>query len=418
MSKNQFRRLALFVAILIMVSQFNGVDARSINSSEDEVSLIVSGDGLTKDDATKVALRSAIEQAFGTFVSSNTQILNDELVKDEIVTVSSGNIKKYDYISETYVSGKYHVTLNATVSIGKLITYAKSKAYPLQKSNWNGKLICNKEKEGKVNDGYVLTAYIKVLATPTTSEIYSLIQNTLNSLKISMSELDSYLQLGKYLYNYNYRRPANSRYEIKDEDILLPFSEINKIREYDEELNKKMFCAFLNYKLVDLSNPNYYLTWRHLKISDKALVVQNGHDSRFVGGISSIKEDISHYLWLVDSNGESFKPLYLYSSGQLDLNSRLYIRDGGWFNGRIDRNTNWSQWILPKINKANVSMESKESKKSKKKKDKVTEKPILEYADVEQIICEYSIPIFISKDKMSSFGGFSIEKNTNQLIIR
>jgi len=93
----------------------------------DDVSLVVSGEGPTKDEATKVALRSAIEQAFGTFVSSNTNILNDELVKDEIVTVSSGNIKSYEYISEDNSNGKYNVVVKAVVSIGKLVSYTQSK---------------------------------------------------------------------------------------------------------------------------------------------------------------------------------------------------------------------------------------------------------------------------------------------------
>ena len=48
----------------------------------DQVTLVVSGEGATKEQATHVALRSAIEQAYGVFVSANTEILNDELVKD------------------------------------------------------------------------------------------------------------------------------------------------------------------------------------------------------------------------------------------------------------------------------------------------------------------------------------------------
>ena len=47
-----------------------------------EVSLIVTGEGATKEEATNNALRSAVEQAFGVFVSANTEILNDELIKD------------------------------------------------------------------------------------------------------------------------------------------------------------------------------------------------------------------------------------------------------------------------------------------------------------------------------------------------
>ena len=57
--------------------------------------LTVSGSGKTQEEAKQNALRNAIEQAFGTFISSNTQILNDNLVKDEIVSVSNGNIQEY-----------------------------------------------------------------------------------------------------------------------------------------------------------------------------------------------------------------------------------------------------------------------------------------------------------------------------------
>ena len=80
-----------------------------------EVTLVVSADGATKTQAIDNALRSAIEQTFGTFVSANTEILNDELVMDEIATVSSGNIQKYKEIaSVTLPNGKTSVTLNVT----------------------------------------------------------------------------------------------------------------------------------------------------------------------------------------------------------------------------------------------------------------------------------------------------------------
>ncbi len=96
--------------------------------SNDEVTLVVSATASTEDEAIKTALRSAIEQTYGTFVSANTTLLNDELVKDEIVTISSGNIKEYNKI-ESYenTNGQISVVLKATVCISKLVTYAKSK---------------------------------------------------------------------------------------------------------------------------------------------------------------------------------------------------------------------------------------------------------------------------------------------------
>lgn len=97
-------------------------------SAQDVVSLVVSADGPTKTQAIDNALRSAIEQTYGTFVSANTQILNDQLVKDEIATVSSGNIQKYTEIAAVTLSnGNTSVTLNVTVSLKKLVKYAKNK---------------------------------------------------------------------------------------------------------------------------------------------------------------------------------------------------------------------------------------------------------------------------------------------------
>ena len=94
----------------------------------DEVTLVASGKASDSEKATTIALRSAIEQAYGTFVSANTTILNDDLVKDEIVTISNGNIKSYEMLSDVKCEdGQDMVTVKATVCISKLISYAKSK---------------------------------------------------------------------------------------------------------------------------------------------------------------------------------------------------------------------------------------------------------------------------------------------------
>jgi hypothetical protein len=95
----------------------------------DDVTLVVSGDGSTKEEATHVALRSAIEQAYGVFVSANTEILNDELVKDEIATVTSGNVKSYKELTAVILpNGNHMVSLQAVVSTKKLSAYAQSKS--------------------------------------------------------------------------------------------------------------------------------------------------------------------------------------------------------------------------------------------------------------------------------------------------
>jgi len=90
-------------------------------------------EGKTKGEAVTNALRSAIEQAFGTFISSKTDIVNDNLMKDEIVSVSSGNIQKYDVLSTTALpNGNTAVTVKADVSVTKLTSFVESKGVAVE----------------------------------------------------------------------------------------------------------------------------------------------------------------------------------------------------------------------------------------------------------------------------------------------
>lgn len=110
-----FLALALFASTLF---------AQNTN----DVTLTVVGSGKTIEEAKTNALRSAIEQAYGAFVSSNTEILNDEIVKDEIVSISSGNIKEYKILSQSeLLNDLVSMTLSATVSVSSLQSYAQSK---------------------------------------------------------------------------------------------------------------------------------------------------------------------------------------------------------------------------------------------------------------------------------------------------
>ena len=114
------------------------------------VTLVVSGQGKTPDVAKQNALRSAIEQAFGTFISSKTEILNDNLVKDEIVSVANGNIQKFEIISEVQIpNGDYATSLNATVSVTKLTTFVESKGIVAE---FKGNILAANVKQQMLNE--------------------------------------------------------------------------------------------------------------------------------------------------------------------------------------------------------------------------------------------------------------------------
>ena len=225
----------------------NKVKSTTSKNNGDEIILIVSGNGSTKEEATKSALRSAIEQAYGAFVSANTAILNDELVKDEIVTVASGNIKSYNELfCNTTSEGKTTVSLEAKVSISNLINYAKSKGSEaefagatfamnlkmkeLNKKNeevaLNNLLIQVKELfnnafdyelsigdpilsdhyEDRGKEIYELPLYVTATYNDNLKNALELIWNTLNSLSLNQNEVEEYkthkMETGLFLFGY------------------------------------------------------------------------------------------------------------------------------------------------------------------------------------------------------------------------
>lgn len=135
-----------------------------VTAQEDKtVTLTVSGTGKTLEEAKTNALRSAIEQAFGAFISSKTEILNDNLIKDEIVSVANGNIHKFDIISQVEIpNNSFAITLNATVSISKLTSFAQSKGISI---TINGGLFAANIIQQELNEKSELISVKNILNT-------------------------------------------------------------------------------------------------------------------------------------------------------------------------------------------------------------------------------------------------------------
>lgn len=117
------------IYILSLICVFNTTCVGQIKT----VTLTTTGQGETQDIAKQNALRNAIEQTFGTFISSHTEIVNDNLVKDEIITLSNGNIQKYEILAEKKLAnGLFSSILSVTVSTIKLKTYCKNKGVEIE----------------------------------------------------------------------------------------------------------------------------------------------------------------------------------------------------------------------------------------------------------------------------------------------
>ena len=242
------------------------------------VTLIVSGRGITLDEAKQSALRNAIEQAFGAFISTKTEILNDELVKDEIVSVSSGNIQKFEVISEVQIpDAGYAATLKATVSVTKLTSFVESMGVEI---DFKGALfafnikqqILNEENELKAikNMSLVLKSlidksidYSLITGTPIAKDadnlnwsipflinvtanknffnIYNYLFQTLSGLSLTELEVNDYIVLKKHVYEIFLDEPKISfdefvkRFRDRNNERLNPYNKRENKMRYNGE---------------------------------------------------------------------------------------------------------------------------------------------------------------------------------------
>ena len=239
------------------------------------VTLTVHGQAATKETAITQALRSAIEQAYGVFVSANTELVNGKLTKDEIVTVSSGNIQSYKEMAcASLPNGDVTVTLSATVSIDNLVAYAKSHG---SRAEFAGKTLAMNMKMIKINkdnelsalghllvqlrklvphmfdhklyvgdvpvkDGgyYKLPMTVVVQSNEASDAFYKLLKGTLQSLSLNGSEEYHYKSMKLPYYHvgmnlientvYGYTHPE---YELRNDPSML-------VRQIGDLINKSV----------------------------------------------------------------------------------------------------------------------------------------------------------------------------------
>ncbi len=139
---------------LIIILQLSIVCLFQANTFAQEldktVTVTVSGSGKTLDEAKKLALRSAIEQAFGAFISSKTEIMNDQVLADQMTSVSSGNIQSFTVLNEAQLpEGSWGITLKVIVSINKLISFSEAKGISVK---INGGLFATNVRQQILNE--------------------------------------------------------------------------------------------------------------------------------------------------------------------------------------------------------------------------------------------------------------------------
>ncbi len=112
------KRIFAFMAILLVsLSLFAQKDEGliALEAAEGEKKIVADGYGATPEKALNAALQNAIEQAAGAYVSSMTEIENDEIVKEEVLSLSHGFIKEHRKLSESNFGDEYKVVVAAII---------------------------------------------------------------------------------------------------------------------------------------------------------------------------------------------------------------------------------------------------------------------------------------------------------------
>jgi len=84
------------------------------------ISAITSSQGIARDRAIDDALRKAVEQGVGTFITSETQVRNFQLIEDNIFSNSRGYVSGYRIIDEGAEGDLYRVVIRAQVKSGEV----------------------------------------------------------------------------------------------------------------------------------------------------------------------------------------------------------------------------------------------------------------------------------------------------------
>lgn len=269
--------------ILICALLFNLV---SLAQEDKTVTLTVSGSGKTLEEAKTNALRSAIEQAFGAFISSKTEILNDNLVKDQVVSVSNGNIKNFEILSEVNIpDGGFATSLKATVSVTKLTSFVESKggeiefkgnlftfnikqqilneknelqiindlliiSKDLMKKSFNYDLsVGNPQQNSGNKEEWTIPFIVSVKSNENFLKFYDFFIRTLKGASMTIDEAENYRSFGKKVFPYEFIEISG--YSFDKKTIILR-------DEYSSSIIGKIFpLSFVdNFLSISINDDN------------------------------------------------------------------------------------------------------------------------------------------------------------------
>ena len=323
-----------FLAVLLFFLQVN-----LFSQNENQVvSLTVTSQGGSQEEAKNNALRNAIQQTIGVFISANSTILNDNLVKDEIVSISNGSIQKYQILNEGQLNNNiYFVTLNADVSVTKLNSFIENKGV---KSSFNGSLFSFNIKQKELatineakafldltsitdqllknsfeydlkvgdpknkNGKFLVPIEFKTNLNSNFITFYQLVLKTIESLSLTPEEQKSYISLGFPIYGINIYKKMYYFRNINTLDAII-FDILFQIPKLS--LDFTLINKVENISLFNESQSLYYVP-SPLKLFNKNDIHKTGREVWTVKrkGMSQLTTNTDRHFRMQDELDESY----------------------------------------------------------------------------------------------------------------
>jgi len=90
------------------------------SASEKVLYVEVIGEGSTVDQARQQGFRLAVEHAVGTVVASETEVRNDRVARDEIITYASGYVDRFEVVEQQRVGSRVLVNMKVWVKPSRI----------------------------------------------------------------------------------------------------------------------------------------------------------------------------------------------------------------------------------------------------------------------------------------------------------
>ena len=146
-----------------IITLFFFIGLGPISAQNNQIETVVAfGTGVNQVDALYNAKLNAMDQIFGTFISTKTVISNDSIVMNNVISITNGQITNYEILKTDKTENGYIITIKVTTNLQNLVAFCKSIGVDsyIQGSMFSDILatkLKNKENEIKVLNSFLET---------------------------------------------------------------------------------------------------------------------------------------------------------------------------------------------------------------------------------------------------------------------